>query len=137
MNGLSLIDALFDEQNFGCRTCGYTPSVDVRATKDVYVLEMDLPGKTEADIDITLKDGVLTIASVKKENAPAEKRADAAQEKWLLRERTAYSFSRSFTLPEDTDMERISASFKNGVLTVTMRRNEAMKKEKKIAIQVA
>ncbi|MBQ5491104.1 MAG: Hsp20/alpha crystallin family protein [Treponema sp.] len=141
MNELSLFNSLFDNGCFGVpelygRTTGMLPRVDVKELKDAYVLDMDMPGKTESDVNISLKDNVLTIASVVDESA--EKKAEKEEQKtdWLLHERRASEFSRSFTLPKDIDCEAISASVKNGVLTVTIPR-KAAPAAKKIAISAA
>ena len=66
-----VIDRNFsDMDNFGCRT--YAPKVDVQATKESYELEMELPGLTEKDVTIDLKDREITIASI--DDAKEEKK---------------------------------------------------------------
>ena len=142
MNELTLFNKIFNDQDYGFPFHGFNtactvPSVDVKETKDSYILDMDLPGKTENDVDLSLKDDVLTIASHEeetKENKSEEK--EGAKTEWLIRERRSTSFTRRFTLPKDVDGENVNASFKNGVLTVVMpRRPEAT--EKRIAIKNA
>ena len=142
MNELSLFNTLFDntfdtavlpEFNFHA-TCA-SPKVDVKETKDKYLLEMDLPGRTEKDVNIELNGSVLTISSVKEEKKE-EKSDKNANGKWLIRERRTYEFSRQFTLPEDVNGEQITANFKNGVLGIELPR-KALPEAKKIAIKVA
>jgi len=87
-----------------------TPAVDVRETEEDYVVEMDLPGRTEKDLDVEVKDNVLTISSRKEEAKESKKNG------YLLRERRESSFTRSFRLPEGVDAGKIQAAFKNGVL---------------------
>lgn len=142
MNELSLFNRLFNNEDFGLSfptfnaNCA-TPSVDVKQTEDSYVLDMDLPGKTENDVDLTLKDDVLTIASHEDTTKEAKSRDDEKENgEWLIRERRSYSFTRRFTLPQDVNTEGVNASFKNGVLTVVMPRKPAAE-AKKIAIQNA
>lgn len=94
-----------------------TPQVDVRETPDAYVLDMDLPGVTENDVEINLKERILTISSVKDEKKEEEKTGD-----WLIRERKTMSFSRSFSLPQDIDEQNVSAEFDKGVLTINIPR---------------
>lgn len=137
MNELSLLDTLFGD---GCMTIPAMsrpsfamPDVDVKQTKDSYIFMMDLPGMSDSDIDLSIKDSEFTIASTKK-SEKEEKKSD--EEKWLLRERTNMSFKRSFSLPKDTDQESAKASFSNGVLTVSFAR-KAAPETKKIAINVA
>ncbi|MCQ2597001.1 MAG: Hsp20/alpha crystallin family protein [Treponema sp.] len=142
MNELSIFDALFDDV-FGTgkpasyRTNFATPRVDVKADEQGYVLEMDLPGRSENDVNIELDHNTLTISS--KETSAREEKKDAKEEaktNWIIRERRTSQFKRSFTLPDDVNGEAISATFKNGVLTLTMPRQE-LPAPKKILISAA
>ena len=142
MNELSLFNSLFDDGDYGlfpaiAKNCSFgVPQVDVKETKDAYTLEMDLPGRSEKDVDVDLKDNVLTIASHTEETK--EKKSDEKKEdvQWLIHERRFNSFCRRFSLPKDVDSESVSANFKNGVLSVTIPR-KALSAPKKIAISVA
>ena len=135
MNELALFNSLFED---GCgvpelrKTHFGMPKVDVKQNGDTYVLDMDLPGLTEKDVDLSLKDNVRTISSTHEEKKENKKNSE-----WIVHERTSSSFSRSFTLPDDVEGSKISASFKNGVLTITMPRNKALTESKKIAITAA
>jgi len=135
-NELSILDSIINDVLAG--TCASTnavfvPSVDVKDTKKSYVIDMDLPGRSENDVNIELDRNVLTVSS-KKEEKKADK--DDKAEKYLLRERKPADFKRSFNLPEDADSEAISASFKNGVLTVEIAKKE-IAAPRKITIQAA
>ncbi len=113
------IDRLFEDLSEGT-FWGFEsnyPKVDVREEKDGYVLEADLPGLSEKDIEVRVENNLLTISSSKKEEKEEKKNG------YLMRERKAYSFTRSFTLPEDVSRENIAAQFKNGVLTLTLAKN--------------
>ena len=134
MNELSLLDSLFGNDGFtfpSARNDYMTPKVDVMQKKDCYVLCMDLPGKTEDDVEITLKNDVLTIAAAEKK-AEENKNEEAKEEIWLIRERNwAHTeFRRSFTLPKDIDPAKVSANFKNGVLSITIGRKEETQEQK-------
>ena len=103
------------------------PPVDIIETKDNFLLEMELCGLSENDIDLNVKDRVLTIGTKKAEkNAnlaekPAEENIQGGnpeEKKYLLRERKVISFTRKFTLPQNVDVENVSAKFVNGLLTV-------------------
>lgn len=141
MNELSLFNDLFDD--FG--DDGYLmpsfnwkksfPKVDVKEGKDSYILQMDVPGKTEKDVNIELKHNVLTISSVEETETKDDKKKKN-DGKYLVRERTYSKFERSFTLPEDVNGEKISAQVKDGILTVTMPRH-ALAEPKHIAITSA
>ena len=143
MNELALFNDLFDgfgDDGFLMPSFNYkkvfAPKVDVKEEKDEYSMEMDLPGKTEKDINIEFKNNVLTISSESKseKEEKKEEKAEAKTEgKYLIKERSYSKFSRSFTLPEDVDSENLSAKVTNGVLTVTMPR-KAIATPKRIAI---
>ena len=93
------------------------PSVDVRETEKAYVLEAELPGFDEKDIEVRLDSNNLTIES-KRVDEKKEEPAVKADGNYLIRERRVSSFSRTFRLPENADPEGISASFKNGILSL-------------------
>ena len=107
-----------------------TPRVDVRETPDAYILDMDLPGFTEKDVEINLKDRVLSISSKLQEKQEEKKEGD-----WLIKERRSNCFSRRFTLPQDIDAEKVTAEFKHGVLSVDIPRKPEPQ-AKQIAISV-
>ena len=89
------------------------PSVDVRETEKSYILEAELPGFDEKDIEVRMDGSNLTIESKRVEEKNEEK-----DRNYLIHERRISSFSRSFKLPENADSEGVSASFKNGVLSL-------------------
>jgi len=132
MNALSLFNPalasdVFDafDRGFGLYTplanaAITAPRVDVRETPTAYLMEMDLPGLSEKDVEINLKDRVLTISSVK-EASKEEKKTDEGVE-YLIKERHSSAFERRFTLPEDIDAENVEANFKNGVLSISIQR---------------
>jgi HSP20 family protein len=101
----------FERRFFGQRTPAM--KTDIRETENAYILESDLPGFSREDIHAEIKDGYLTIrAEHKSEN-------EDKNESYLRRERSYGSFSRTFDL-EGIDADAISASFKNGVLTLEL-----------------
>ena len=143
MNELALFNDLFNDfgdEGYSFPTFSYkkmfqAPKVDVKEDKESYTLTMDLPGKTDKDVDIELNQNVLTISS-KKEESKEEKSDKKDETKWLIRERTYSSFKRSFSLPEDVNTEKLAASVKDGILTVSMPR-KLLAQPKKIAITCA
>ncbi len=86
------------------------PAVDVRETDSEYLMEVELPGLSEKDVEVKLDNNLLTISSQKDEKKDEKKNG------YVLRERRASKFSRSFVLPEGVDHEKIAAEFKNGIL---------------------
>lgn len=142
MNELSILDSLFNDvfenrmPSFNYSKRMVTPKVDVTQSKDSYILEMDLPGRSENDVNLELDQNVLTISSVKETNEEKnlDKKDDPSDEsKWIIKERHTSSFSRRFTLPDDIDSENVKATFKNGVLNITIPR-KALAAPKRIAI---
>lgn len=140
MNELALFNDLFNGfdddaylPSFNFKKAFHTPKVDVKENKDNYSLEMDLPGKSEKDVNVELNGNVLTISSEHESKKDENEGKDKKEGKWLIHERSYSKFSRSFTLPDDVDAAKLSANVKNGVLTVTMPR-KALTEAKKIAI---
>jgi HSP20 family protein len=97
------------------------PAVDIREENDRYILEANLPGLSEKDVEVRVEDNYLTLSS----RITSEKTEGGI--KYLMRERGESFFERSFILPKDSDREKIEAHFKNGVLTLSIGRAEALK----------
>lgn len=137
MNELSLLNSLFNDimdnsNSYGVYSTYANPKVDVKENENSYILEMELPGKTEKDVDIELNHGNLTISS--KDEEVKDEKKDSKNEKYILKERKISKFERRFALPKDVDSEKISANFKNGILTVNMLKKPETS-SKKIAIE--
>ena len=117
------------------RSFSRLPAMDVRETEKSYVVEVELPGYDEKDIEVHVDGGSLSIATKQRETK--EETRDAKDDKiyakepetWILRERRVSSFSRSFKLPENANPEEVTAEFKNGVLSMEIKkRAEAQKR---------
>jgi HSP20 family protein len=107
------------------RVFNHLPGVDIRETESSYVLDMDLPGYDEKDLDIHIDGSSLSISSKQEEARDAHKDEGT----YILRERRLSAFSRSFKLPENANPEEVSASFNNGVLNLEIKkRAEAQKR---------
>ncbi len=108
----------------------WIPAMDLVETGEDFVLRADLPGLSEEDVNIELEDNVLTISG--------ERRAEHEERKegYYRVERASGSFSRSLTLPEGIDPEKVSASFNRGVLEVRVPKPEE-RKPRKVAISVS
>ena len=140
MNELTLFNSLFGNDGFMGASYGRTcavPEADVVQTKNSYMIYMNLPGRSEKDVEITLKNDVLVIKSA---DSSGEKNEAENENVALLSEGvlscSRSAFKRSFTMPKDIDAENVKACFKNGVLTVEIGRKEDMQ-EKKIEIKAA
>ena len=108
-----ILDRVFDSDYFPTFTAR-VPVVDVREKDGRYLIEAELPGVSEKDLKLELKDGLLSLSTEKKEEKKDE------DGKWVRRERRESYFSRSFELPEDADGEKIEARFKDGLLTIEL-----------------
>lgn len=96
------------------------PQVDIYKEEGQYVLSAELPGLSEENLDIKVEGNLLTLSAEKGK----EKEAEKENVQYLLRERSSHAFKRSFVLPKDVDTEKISAEFKNGILTLVMKISE-------------
>jgi HSP20 family protein len=106
------------------------PAVDVVESEKSYEITAELPGMDEKNIEVRMADGILTIKGEKQEEKEEKKKG------YYLQERHFGSFERSFEVPESVDADRIDASFKKGVLTLTLpKKVEAQKPAKKIEVK--
>jgi len=129
---LPLPRSLFDIDPFrrGETSWGKIPAVDFVDTEKAYEVTAELPGMDEKNVEVKFANGVLTIKGEKKEEK------EEKQKDYHLSERRYGSFQRSFTVPDGVDTDRIEATFKDGVLTVSLPKTaESQKKEKQIAIR--
>lgn len=96
----------------------FSPKIDISNDESSIEVNAELPGLNEKDIQVSLKDDVLTIKGEKKSG-------DEKKSKDFYRvERRFGSFERSIRVPQEVDAEKIKASFKNGVLNVTLPKSE-------------
>ncbi len=126
--------SLFDVEPFrrAEATFGAVPAVDVTETDKAYEITAELAGMDEKNVDVKFANGVLSIKG-EKQDEKEEKKKD-----YYVRERSFGSFERTFQVPDGVDTDKIEASFKKGVLTVTLPKSaEAQKSEKKIAVKAA
>jgi HSP20 family protein len=114
----------------GVRPPRFAPAVDISEDDDRYLVTAEIPGATKDDVTVEADEGTLTIRGEKR----SEREGKKEQSRWV--ERSYGSFSRSFTLPANAATERVSASFKDGVLTVEIPKREESK-PKVIAIKGA
>jgi HSP20 family protein len=113
-----LFNTLFDRSQAAQR---WVPAMDLVEHDDHFVLRADLPGLTEDDVNIELNDGSLVVSGDRK----AEH--DRSERGFYRLERAYGMFSRTITLPDGIDGEQVKASFKNGVLEVSIPKPEQRK----------
>lgn len=134
------------------------PSTDIRETKDSYILEAELPGIRKEDVDIEFQDNTLVLRGKIERSSQQSDRPQAAENTevvnsesgetsvvqkensdkdltphWWSNERVTGSFSRSFSFPASVQSDAIKASYKDGVLSITVPKAE--KASSKISIE--
>jgi HSP20 family protein len=107
-----LFDRFFEGRVGNGTSRRWIPAMDLLETEDHLVLRGDMPGMTEDDVNIEIKDNVLTVSGERK--AQHEDQGEG----YHRVERAFGSFSRSLTLPHGVDAEQVEANFDNGVLEV-------------------
>lgn len=110
-------------------TSVWTPSVDVAERDDDFQVKVELPGVNKEDVKITMQDNILTIRGEKKQ----EKETKNSQFHRI--ERSYGAFQRSFTLPMKVKQDKIDASYKDGILTISLPKAEEAK-AKQIEVKV-
>lgn len=124
----NVFDSLFSDalnKNYGVNK---VPNVNIYENENEYKIELAAPGLSKEDFKIDLKKDNLSVW--------AEKKVDAANQKDYSRKEFEYSsFARSFILPEGVDVEKISAEYINGILTITIgKQDEAKNTHKEIVV---
>lgn len=128
----SLFDPLYDPlRNLGHRVADWLkPASAASSNDDAYSISMELPGVSEDDVELSVKNGTLVIRGEKK--TESEKKGDT----WYFSERQYGAFSRTFQLPEDADGGKASASMKDGVLRIIIPRIALEQKDKTQRISI-
>ncbi len=122
-SGVPEFEAVADSQVFEQAT-------DLRETPDAFIVEMDLPGLDKSDISIEVKDRVLSVSGQQR-----KVRKEKKGERILLQERSMSAFSRDIVLPKSVDVDKVEASYKDGVLTITLPKTEKDKAVRKVEIK--
>ena len=107
-----------DNQASGGKLSFRTPAVDISENKKGYILEVELPGLSEKDVEVKIEKNRLLISSLKNESKVNE--SGDKDTAFLLRERGSAEFFRTFIIPKDADPDAVSATFSNGILSVTI-----------------
>ncbi len=100
------------------------PPIDISETDNELLVKAELPGISKKDIKLTLEENILTISGEKTEEREEKER------NYYLVERRFGSFRRSVTLPVSIDPDKVKASYRDGVLTVTIPKREEAKVRK-------
>ncbi len=105
----------------GFSVAEWVPPVDITEDEKGYTINVELPGVKKDDVKVSVEGGVLSITGERK----SEK--EEKDKKYHRLERTSGSFTRSFAVPEGASSDKISAEFKDGVLSVRLPKDENVK----------
>jgi HSP20 family protein len=103
------------------------PAVDITESEKGYEIVAELPGFSEDELNLQVKDNLLTISAEKMVEAKKEEKDEQEEVRYLKRERSIKSFKRSFYLPKDATNENIEAVFKDGLLSLSVGKKEEAK----------
>ena len=116
------VDRLFDLPSLAKGAVGgWTPALDVYQDKDTLFVKAELPGMKKEDVKLSLHDGVLTLSGERRHEKNHDEKANLRNERFFGR------FERSINLPFTVDATRVSASYEDGILTVTLPKAEEAK----------
>ncbi len=124
----SLFDRFFNNELEGWNRNNFSdtnttlPSVNIRENTDTFEVEVAVPGFEKSDFNIELNNDTLTISSEKQVNEEVKE-----DERITKQEFSYQSFTRSFTLPELVDEEKISAKYEKGILSISIPKKEEAK----------
>ncbi len=136
--GNPLIDRFFDTDLFDWSSRNYSktnttlPSVNLKEDENGYSIEVAAPGLDKNDFKIEVHNDLLTISSEKNE----ENETKNENERYTKREFSYQSFSRSFSLPQTADGDKVEASYDKGILTVSIPKKEEAKPKAPRAIEI-
>ena len=123
----NLVDAFFGDDFlsnfFDNSNVGTVPAVNIIESKDEFAIEVAAPGLEKKDFNIDFHNNLLSISCQK------EHKSEQKDEKIMRREFSYTAFKRSFTLPEGADSDKIKASYKEGILTVSIPKKEEAKEK--------
>lgn len=128
------LDTLFEIpwSNFGRQSqlfSGWSPALDLYQNNDNVIARIELPGMRKEDIEISLQDGMLTVSGERKSETSEGEKAERT-------ERYVGKFRRSVSLPTQVDTNKVTANYRDGILTITLPKAEEAK-PKQIKVDVA
>ncbi len=124
----NFFDRFFNDEVFGKEMSTFSPKVDIAETEKEFEIHFELPGMKKDDINIDIKDDRLTVSGERKmESEKTEKNFHSVESYYG-------TFSRSFYLPDNVNVEKVDASYKDGILNVILPKDA--KKENKRTISI-
>ncbi len=130
----NMMDNLFDRDFMTGfeRNCGCVPATNILEKNDSFEIQLALPGMKKEDFNMEVENNILTVTYDRK-----EEEGHNVEDNYLRREYHLESFTRSFTIPKNVDIENIRARYENGMLLIAIPRlepkNERLSKKIDIA----
>jgi HSP20 family protein len=112
-----------DEMNSDTPACNWTPLADIFETDKDFIVRLELPGVQKEDVKMDFNENVITISGERKHSP------DLAQENFLRMECISGKFSRSFSLPQHVNSEKIEGALREGVLSIRIPKSEKAQKK--------
>ncbi|MDH3349080.1 MAG: Hsp20/alpha crystallin family protein [Desulfobulbaceae bacterium] len=106
--------------NYGWQVAEASPHTNLYDNGDHFEIRVEIPGLAKEDMNIKIQGNYLELSGTRKSDAPEGYKAHRV-------ERSTATFTRSFTLPADVDVEKVEAGLKNGILTMTLPKAKAAK----------
>ncbi|MFO7768993.1 MAG: Hsp20/alpha crystallin family protein [bacterium] len=117
-----LFDDMWNRPTRGRRQEGaWYPEVDIEERSDAFVVEMDVPGMDREELKVTMENNTLVIRGERKQERTGEK------QDYHVAERQYGTFQRAFSLPQSVDSSKIRATYRDGVLGITLPKSEEAK----------
>lgn len=125
----SLVDRFFEDDFLGGSKASFTPSVDIAETDKAFEIQLQAPGMNKSDFNIEIVKDYLQVSGERKfENEKNEKNYHTVESHFG-------SFKRSFYLPEAIDRDHIDASYQDGILTISLPKDEKKTAKKLVAVK--
>jgi len=124
----NVFDSLFSEALNKNLTVNKVPGVNILETEKDYKIELAAPGLTKEDFQINLKKDTLSVWAEKKTSETE------VQKDYTRKEFDYFSFARSFVLPETVNADSITAEYTNGILNITIGKDDAKSQSKEIKV---
>lgn len=125
----NLFDLFFERPAVAKTSSKLIPSMNAHETENEFHLEFELPGFSKDDIEVTLDNDDLVITASHKDVK------EESDKKWLKKEISRGHYERRMTLPENVNVDKISAESKDGILFIVIPKAEVVDKVKKISVK--
>jgi HSP20 family protein len=118
------------ERLWSDETLNWMPAVNIRERDDDFVIDLAVPGMNKKDFSVEVDNGVLTVSGERKEES------ENSGDRHTRREFHYGSFRRTFSLPESADPDKVNASYKDGILTLSVMKREESKRKPRRQINI-